>query len=68
MNDFKHEIHSYAELHTPSPRLCRRGLSLSKKYTPTVKLHKDQVFGEPLDRVPHATTIHWIVVAPLLIL
>ena len=47
---------------------CFLHFSLSKKYTPTVKLHKDQVFGEPLDRVPHGRTIHWIVRPPLLIL
>ena len=42
--------------------------SLSKKHTTVVRLHKIEIFsGEPLDRVPHAKTIHRIVLAPLLI-
>ena len=41
--------------------------SLSKKYITVVRLHKIELFGEPLDRVPHAKTIHRIVLAPLLI-
>ena len=40
---------------------------MSKKYSTIVRLHKIELYGEPLDRVPHAKTIHRIVLAPLLI-
>ena len=40
---------------------------MSKKYSTIVRLHKIELYGEPLDRVPHAKTIHRIILAPLLI-
>ena len=42
-------------------------LACRKKHTTVVRMHKIELFGEPRDRVPHAKTIHRIVLAPLLI-